>query len=87
MGTHRSSLRIKIDKADLVSLLENNSLKDIAKMYDCSIALIHTALTEQIKKNKIGLKKEKEEIDEMKIPCHNAWKELKSTELYQELIN
>lgn len=87
MGTHRSSLRIKIDKTDLVSLLENNSLKDIAKMYDCSITLIHTALTEQIKKNKIGLKKEKEEVDEMKIAHHNEFQKLKRTELYQELMN
>lgn len=48
MGMYKSERRLTAEKANLVSLLENNTLEQIADMFNVSIMMVSQILTEQI---------------------------------------
>lgn len=60
----KTDKRISLEKIDLISFVEKNTLKDIAKKFNSSVSMIHTVLDEKFKSKKYGFKiDENEEID------------------------
>ena len=83
-GRKKTSLRLSLDRANLIMLLENNSIKDIANMFDSSLSMVYTTLTEQFKKREIG----NDKIPPYKIDKSiGVWDELKNTGMYKMLMN
>lgn len=57
-GRHKSELRILLEKTDLISLLENNSQKEIADLFGATIAMVYKEFEIQFKKRNVGFKEE-----------------------------
>lgn len=58
MGILKTDKRLAIEKADLISLLKDNSLDEIALMFNCSVYMVHQEMNRRFEKLKIGFKKE-----------------------------
>jgi len=83
-GRIKTEKRLKIEKANLIELMCNCTLLEIADIFGVSIYMVQVALSEQLSKKKIGIK-EPDNIPEEEIGV-GAWQDLKETELYKKLM-
>ena len=64
-GRKKSEKRLVLEKANLIMLLNDKSIKDIAEMFDTSTSIVSKCLQNQLNEKKIGFTvlEPKEEID------------------------
>jgi len=73
-----------MEKADLLAIAQNNTLKQVAEMFNTTATLVNTVLTEQLKNRSIGFNEpELPDVDKsigawMDSPERAAYKQLKN---------
>jgi hypothetical protein len=85
--TRRTDRRIKLDNSDIIKLLRNNSIKEIAKMFNATTWMVGIVLEEQLKLSKETYQesvKRQEEEREMDIYCTGAWMDSKERKFVKE---
>lgn len=86
MGLHKSEQRKALEKANVIELLRNYTLLEISKMFNTSVMTVNTVATEQFTKREINNFENSREKVEF-LGTKGAWAELKSTQLYKQIMN
>jgi len=85
-GRFKTQRRIELEKANLLELMCNCTLLEIADIFKVSKHMVQVVLSEQLSKKNIGIKEPTEIPDNEDEIGVGAWKELKETELYKKLM-
>jgi len=75
-GRKKPVKRLDLENADLIALLSNNSIKDIAIMFKTSKYMVSNAIESQFKDRMLTFKEYhnlKKANDEMDLECQGAW--------------
>jgi len=83
-GRFKTEKRLKLEKANLIELMCNCTLLEIADIFGVSKHMVQVVLSEQLSKKNIGIK-EPDNIMEEEVGL-GAWQELKQTDLYKKLM-
>ena len=84
-GAVKSDSRTALEKANLMGLMENFTLKAIGEMYNTSATTVHDVLTRQLLERSIGQVEERDEYTpDIYVKSLGAWKNSKER---QSLIN
>jgi len=85
-GRFKTQRRLELEKANLLELMCNCTLLEIADIFGVSKHMVQVVLSEQLSKKKIGIK-DPEDITENEDDIGvGAWQELKETDLYKKLM-
>ena len=85
-GRIKTEKRLKLEKANLIELMCNCTLLEIADIFGVSKHMVQVVLTEQLSKKNIGIKEPTEIPDNEDEIGVGAWQELKETDLYKKLM-
>lgn len=85
MCRHKSKPRLELEKVDLISLYQQYTTYEIAEQFNCKYSLVRDVLNKQFNKLEINKIKEIADIKPFN-PKPGAWAELKSTQLYKQII-
>jgi len=88
-GATKSKQRTSLEKANLVSLMQNFTLQGIASMYKTSVQTVHVVLTNQLLERSIGTEPIDNEFSEnIYYKSQGAWmnsNERKALDNYKQL--
>ena len=70
---------------DLTSMIQNNNVKEIAKMFNTTIYIIEGALSKQIILKHFRMTNVFTVVDEMDLDCNGEWGKLKESNIYKHL--
>lgn len=86
MGVRKSKERLELEKYDIIELLNGFTMKEIADRFNCSTTLVNTVARKAYATKEINkFEESKEEIEFL--GTKGAWAELKSTQLYKQIMN
>lgn len=85
MAKPKSLERLELEKYNILELLKNQNMYEIADRFNCNYSTVNRVAEEQVRLleiNKFEASKEKIEFTGTK----GAWAELKSTQLYKKIM-